>query len=400
MTTNTGASSLSRPELRAALTLSGIAVLRMVGLFMLLPVLALWATDLAGATPWLVGVAVSAYGLSQAALQIPFGALSDRIGRRPVVLGALSLFVIGSLVAGFAESLPVLIAGRVLQGAGAVSAALSAWLADASRPDVRVRVNAIFGASIGASFALSLIVGPLLAAAFSVRAVFFVAAGLGVVAMLLVLAAPGAPRSIARRPMAAAVRFTMSDPGLAALVTSVFGLHAIIIALFVVLPTVLAGAGLAPDRQWQLYLIALVASLFVVLPSLRRAEGAHGYRLAAPAWLAIAAGLVLATLLLPSLAWVTVAMTVFFIGFNFLEASLPAWVSLLAPQALRGACLGVFSTAQFLGAFCGGLLGAWLLTLPDVSLGPAILGGVGVVPALGLLLAAGRSRPTPDRPVS
>ena len=390
MPSPSGAPALSRSELRLAATLAGTAVLRLLGLFMLLPVLALWADDLSGATPWLVGLAVSAYGLSQAALQIPFGVLSDRIGRRPVVIGALALFILGSLVAGFAESLPVLIAGRILQGAGAVSAALTAWLADGTRPGVRIRVNAIFGASIGASFALALILGPLLAAAFSVRALFFVAAGFGAIAVALVVSAPTVPRRDGEPVSAAALRAAFQNGRLRALILSVWALHALLIALFVILPPVLADNGLAPERQWQLYLVALVASLGVVVPMLKRAEGAAGFRLAAPAWVAMAAGLALAAWFLPMLTLVTAAMAVFFAGFNFLEASLPAWVSLLAPAPVRGACLGVFSSAQFLGAFCGGLLGAALLGLPVPGHGVAVLGGLALLPAL-LLWVTGRS---------
>ncbi|MEL7537203.1 MAG: MFS transporter [Pseudomonadota bacterium] len=376
--------SLTRSEVRTALTLSGAAVLRMIGLFMLLPVLALWARELDGATPWLVGVAVSAYGLSQAALQIPFGALSDRIGRRTVVMGALAIFVVGSVIAGLANDVTTLIAGRILQGAGAVSAALTAWLADASRPGVRVRVNAIFGASIGASFALALVIGPLLAAALSIRALFWCAAGLGLLAMLLVTVVPSVPRRDKVRATPAELWQAFREPSLRALVVSVWALHALLIALFVAFPLVIERYGFAAESQWRIYLVALFASLAFVVPMLRRAEGDGAQRLATPAWLVMALGLSLVAVALPDLWGVTAALTVFFAGFNFLEASLPAWISLLAPAALRGACLGVFSTAQFFGAFCGGVLGAVLLRVDMPGDGLLVLALVALGPALAL----------------
>ncbi len=390
------APSLLPTEIRTALTLSAVAVLRMFGLFMLLPVLAIWARDLEGATPWLIGVAVSAYGLSQAALQIPFGVWSDRIGRRPVVFTALLLFVAGSLVCGFAEDLTWLIIGRVLQGAGAISAAITAWLADATRPDVRVRASAIYGASIGASFALSLILGPVLAAAFSVRALFWVASGFGVVAISLLLIAPTAPRQATERLKLKDVSKVLSNRRLVALFVSVWALHALLIALFVVLPIALLDAGFASDGQWRIYLLALLASLGAVLPMLRRAEGHSAVRLAIPAWFIMGAGLAFMTVELSSLWIVTAGLAVFFAGFNFLEASLPAWVSLLAPPALRGTCLGVFATAQFFGAFCGGLLGAALIQLTAIGYGLVALGVLSA--AMGALLwpAMGRFRRSAD----
>ncbi|MEM8982559.1 MAG: MFS transporter [Pseudomonadota bacterium] len=389
------AQALTRSEVRTALTLSAAAVLRMFGLFMLLPVLSLWASELAGANAWWVGVAVSIYGLSQAALQIPFGALSDRIGRRTVVIGALILFVVGSFVAGTAEHVSQLIIGRALQGAGAVSAALTAWLADASRDGARVRVNAIFGASIGLSFALSLVLGPALASALSVRALFGCAVTFGVLAILLVATAPGAPRQRRRGNALAGALPAFREPRLRALLLAVWLLHAILIAMFVALPIQLANAGIASDAQWPLYLAALLGSLCVTLPMLRRADASGSFALAVPAWWLMAIGLALIGPVLPSALGFTLALGVFFAGFNFLEAGLPAWVSLLAPADVRGACLGAFSTAQFFGAFCGGLIGAAMLAgaLPVPGLLPLAITAAVAALLLGRTLTAKRVLP-------
>ncbi|MEM1264223.1 MAG: MFS transporter [Pseudomonadota bacterium] len=395
MAQSSSALALNRSEIRTALSLSAAAVLRMLGLFMLLPVLSLWASQLGGANAWWVGVAVSVYGLSQAALQIPFGALSDRIGRRSVVLGALALFVAGSVVAGTADEIWQLIVGRALQGAGAVSAALTAWLADASREGARVRVNAIFGASIGLSFALSLVLGPALASAMSVRALFACAAAFGVIAMLLVVSAPGAPRQASRRGALAGALPAFRDARLRALLVSVWLLHAILIALFVALPIQLANAGIASAEQWPLYLLALLGSLCLALPMLRRADANGSFALAVPAWWLMALGLGLIGVALPSAVGITLALAVFFAGFNFLEAGLPAWVSLLAPADVRGACLGAFSTAQFLGAFCGGLIGAAMLAgaLPVPGLLPLAVAAALAAILLWRSLAAKQALP-------
>ena len=347
-------------ERRAVGVIALIAISRIFGLFALLPVLAIYAARLDGATPALVGVAVGGYGLTQAALQIPFGALSDRIGRLPVIVFGLLLFFGGSLLAGLSDSIYGVIVGRLLQGAGAISATLSALLADATREAVRTRSMAIFGIGIGLSFLLSLIVGPIIAAAAGVRSLFWVAASLGIVAILLLALLPrGIPRPARtdKPPLSEAFR-----PDLIRLDFYVFLLHGILTASFVALPFLLTDRlDVALADHWKLYIGALAASLLGTVPLVLADERkGKGWTLSA-AILLMFAGQSLLAVYGSTLTNVFVALAVFFAGFNFLEAALPARLSIRATGSVRGASLGVFSSAQFLGAFAGGLAGGQML---------------------------------------
>lgn len=347
-------------EKRAVGIIAAVAMLRMFGLFALLPVLSLYAAKLDGATPLLIGLAVGAYGLTQAGLQIPLGALSDRIGRLPVIAGGLAVFAVGSLVAATADTIWGVIAGRLLQGAGAISATLTALIADATRSEVRTRSMAFLGVGIGLSFMMALIFGEVFGAHFGVPALFWIAAGLAVAAALLLR---GLPSGI-ERP-AATLRWNLR-PALRAdllrLDFYVFLLHAILTATFVALPFLLAHKlQLADTGRWPILVGALVVSLLGTVPLILSDERQGKART-----IGIAVTLVLAGQLLLAFAsfgaWpVFFALVVFFAGFNFLEAGLPARLSLLADGDARGASLGVFSSAQFLGAFAGGLIGGRFL---------------------------------------
>jgi MFS family permease len=348
-------------ERRAVVVIALIAMCRMFGLFALLPVLSIFAADLEGATPLLVGMAVGAYGLSQASLQIPFGLLSDRIGRLPVIVFGLALFAAGSILAGLSDTITGIIAGRFLQGAGAISATLTALMADATREEVRTRTMAVLGIGIGVSFLLALIIGPVIAGQRGVRSLFWIAAGLAAIAALLLLALPsGIRRPDARSELrlSAALR-----PELLRLDFYVFVLHAILTASFVALPFLLRNRlGLVLTEHWKIYIGALIVSLAGTIP-LILADDRRGRQ----GTIALAVALLLAGLLILAFAGVSVttvfiALAVFFAGFNFLEAGLPARLSILAAGELRGASLGVFSSSQFLGAFAGGLIGGRFLT--------------------------------------
>ena len=347
-------------ERRAVGVIALIAISRIFGLFALLPVLAIYAARLDGATPALVGIAVGGYGLTQAALQIPFGALSDRIGRLPVIVFGLLLFAGGSLLAGLSDNIYGVIVGRLLQGGGAISATLSALLADATRESVRTRSMAIFGIGIGLSFLLSLIVGPIIAAAAGVRSLFWVAASLGIVAILLLGLLPRGIRRPSRTdkpPLSEAFR-----PDLIRLDFYVFLLHGILTASFVALPFLLTDRlDVALADHWKLYIGALAASLLGTVPLVLADERkGKGWTLSAAILLMLAGQSLLAVY---GSTWtnVFVALAVFFAGFNFLEAALPARLSIRAKGSVRGASLGVFSSAQFLGAFAGGLAGGQML---------------------------------------
>ena len=338
-----------------------IAIFRMFGLFALLPVLAIYAADLQDATPALIGLAVGAYGLTQASLQIPFGALSDRIGRIPVIVFGLALFAAGSILAAQSDTIYGVIAGRLLQGAGAISATLTALLADATREEMRTRSMAIFGIGIGMSFLIALIVGPMIAAQSGVRSLFWVAAALAVLAGLLLTLLPRGierPERAPDRSIRAAFK-----PDLLRLDLYIFLLHVLLTASFVALPFVLRNQlDLALTAHWKIYIGAVLASLLGTVPLIIKDE-----RQGKATTLGLAIALLLVGQLLLAFAGHTtaavfVALAVFFAGFNFLEAGLPARLSIQATGDLRGASLGVFSSSQFLGAFAGGLLGGYFLS--------------------------------------
>ncbi len=354
-------------ERRAVAVIALVAMCRMFGLFALLPVLSLFAADLKGATPILVGLAVGGYGLTQASLQIPFGLLSDRIGRLPVIIFGLALFAAGSILAGLSDTIAGVIAGRFLQGAGAISATLTALMADATREQVRTRTMAVLGIGIGASFLLALIIGPIIAGQSGVRSLFWIAAGLALVAGLLLMALPAGiekPNASAYLRPAAVLR-----PELLRLDLYIFVLHALLTASFVALPFLIRNRlDLALTEHWKIYVGALIVSLAGTIPLIlvddrRGRAGTIGLAIG----LLIIGQLILAFgsfAVLP----VFIALAVFFAGFNFLEAGLPARLSILADGELRGASLGVFSSSQFLGAFAGGLIGGAFLAGGEPSL--------------------------------
>ncbi len=354
---------MSTAELRASASLAGIFGLRMLGLFLLLPVLALYARDLPGATPLIVGLAVGAYGLTQALLQIPFGLASDRLGRKPVIALGLVLFAAGSVMAAMADTALGLVLGRALQGAGAIAAAVIALVADLTRDETRTRAMAVIGMTIGASFSVSLVLGPTLAHWLGVPGIFALTAGLAVVGIgLLYLVVPTpAGRSHHRDAQVtpSMVREVVADPTLLRLDFGIFALHLILTALFVVVPPMLVDeAGLATSRQWLIYLPVLLVSFAVMAPLVFLGEA---HRRMQPVFLGAIVVLAAALLLLawtPHGLWgIGVSLAAFFAAFNILEASLPSLVSKAAPAAARGTAVGAYNVSEFFGAFLGGTLG-------------------------------------------
>lgn len=351
-------------EKRVVFLAALIAMLRMFGVFALLPVLSVYAARFDDATPLLIGLAVGAYGLTQAGMQIPLGILSDRIGRVPVIAAALLLLAAGSVVAATSESIYGVIAGRLMQGAGAISAALVAFIADATRESVRTRSLAVYGIGFGLAFMIAVIAGPAIAASAGVQGVFFAAAVAALLAVSLLFALPKVEQPVARATysLKPALR-----PELLRLDLYVFLLHAILTASFVALPFLLSQRLELPlTDHWTVYLAALAASLVITVPLIVRDD-----RQGRSAYLKLAIGLIVAAQLIfafggLSVTAVVIALALFFGGFNFLEAGLPARLSNEANEAVRGASLGVFSTAQFLGIFTGGLLGGRFLAAgPD-----------------------------------
>mgnify|MGYP001828049225 CR=1 FL=1 len=346
-------------ERRATSVVAVVAMIRMFGLFALLPVLSPYAKTLDGQTPLLIGLAVGAYGLTAAFLQIPLGALSDRIGRMPVIIGGLAVFSAGSAAAGLADSIWGVVLGRFLQGAGAITATLSALLTDATREAVRTRAMAVFGGGIGISFMLALAAGPIVAAQFGVQALFWMAAVLAAAAIVLLRLLPEVPQPKVNPTWSIAPAFRAD---LLRVDLYVFLLHAIMTATFVALPFLLGQRLALPlDQYWKMYAGALVVSLAIGGPMIMKDRHQGRADL-----LGVAVGMILLAQLALTFfgfSWITVflALVVYFGGFIFLEAGLPARLSVLADDDVRGASLGVFSSAHFLGAFVGGLIGGRFL---------------------------------------
>ncbi len=357
-------------------TVSSLALLysfRMLGLFMVLPLLSLYAGDLVGASPALIGLALGIYGLSQALLQIPFGWLSDRIGRKPVIIGGLLIFALGSLIAATSDSIEGVVLGRALQGAGAIAGTLMALLADLTRDEQRTKAMAVVGISIGASFAVALVAGPLVAAAGGLSAVFYLTAVLAAAGIALVLLRVPTPiRSLARREDTSAMPGLLGrsfrNAALARLNFGVFVLHFVLMACFLVVPQLLeATAGIAREQHWQVYLVALIASVIAMALLMRVAE--RGGRPQQMFMTGIVLLLVAFIMLGFASGTITIylALWLFFTGFNYLEATLPSLVSKTVFAGGRGTALGLYSSCQFLGAFAGGAGGGWLLQNTSTS---------------------------------
>jgi len=352
-------------ERRAAAGLAGIFGFRMLGLFLILPVFAIHAQELTGATPLLIGLAIGAYGLTQAVLGIPFGMLSDRIGRKPVIFGGLALFALGSVVAALSTTIEGVIFGRVIQGSGAIAAAVMALAADLTREEVRTRTMATIGISIGLSFGLAMVLGPALAHWFGLSGVFWFTAALAVGgAVILALVVPTPEHSSIHRdaePVASQFRGVLHHAELLRLDFGVLTLHMLMTALFLVVPLDLKAAGLPAAHHWWVYLPVLFLSVLAMIPFIVLAER-HGRNKAV--LLGAVATLSLALLGLygfhTALAPLVLFLFLFFTAFNLLEASLPSLISRIAPAGAKGTAMGVFATSQFGGAFFGGMLGGFV----------------------------------------
>jgi MFS family permease len=345
-------------ELRASAALSSVQGLRMLGLFIVLPVLAVHAHSLPeGSNARLVGLALGIYGLTQALLQLPLGAASDRFGRKPVIVFGLALFAIGSFIAASADDLLGVTIGRGLQGAGAISAAVSAFVADSTRDSQRTKAMAMVGITIGASFALSLIVAPPLYRWVGIGGMFAFTGILALAAIAAVIfMVPTAPRVARGRLTRESFGRVVGEADLMRLNFGIFTLHAVQVAIFVALPGWLVErAGLALPSHWLLYLPVVLLSFWPMMPALRWGERQGRMRTVFLGCVAVLAVVMFALATRPEgLIPFAVLLFAFFAAFNILEASLPSMVSRLAPSELRGTALGVFNTSQSLGLFAGG----------------------------------------------
>lgn len=347
-------------EWRAVLSLGLVYALRMVGMFMILPVFALYARDLpGGATPIAIGLAIGVYGLAQALLQVPLGLLSDRIGRKPVIFIGMGIFALGSLVAGFAQDIETVTLGRLLQGAGAVSSAVAALLADVTRDQVRTTAMAILGAGMGLAFILAIVAGPIVSSWIGVNGIFFLTAGLALLTLPVV--AFGVPTPSLPVAHAGGFREVLGNPELLRLNAGIFLLHALMTALFTVVPVAIHDTlELASEQHWRVYLPVLVLSILPVFPLIRTAESSGHARLVFRGAVTLLGGsMALAAFGHLQPALLLLALLLFFVAFNYLEGALPSMISRRAPAARRGAALGVYATSQFLGAFAGGAIGGF-----------------------------------------
>lgn len=387
---------MTRDEVRASLSLAAIYMLRMLGLFLILPVFAVYARGLEGATPEWIGIAIGAYGLTQAILGIPFGAWSDRIGRKRVIAIGLLLFAAGSVVAALAESIYGVVTGRAIQGAGAVAAAVMALAADLTREEHRTKAMALIGISIGLSFAVSMVLGPVLAGWVGVAGIFWVIAGLalsGIVVLYRLVPDPAVSRfhrDAEAQP--AQFRTVLANPELLRLDFGIFTLHMILTATFVAVPLVLHDTvQLENSRHWQIYLPVFVLALASMIPFVVLAEKKRKMK---PVFIGFIALIAAANgglhWLQPSLYTMGLLLYLFFTAFNLLEATLPSMVSKIAPPELKGTAMGVYSTSQFLGAFAGGYAAGHIYGSYGI---PAVFLFCAAAAALWLVVAWGMAPP-------
>ncbi len=400
MSSTATADRMTRAELRASVGLSGVVGLRMLGLFIILPVFALYAESLPGGSDrTLVGVALGAYGLTQAILQIPFGWLSDRWGRKPTIYLGLSILAFGSLIAGVADNIWLVILGRVIQGGGAVSAAVVALTADLTRETVRTKAMAIIGTTISLTFALSIVSGPILSRWIGVPGIFLLTGALALMALAMVkLTLPDPPpRTEPLRPDRRSFADVLLDPRLMRLNLGVFVLHAVLMVLWVVVPFELRTAGLEAAAHWKVYLPVMAGSVALMVPAIILSERngwQRGFFVGSVALLVAAEGIF--ALVQPTLSTLFVALLAFFTAFNVLEASLPSLISRTAPPAAKGTAIGVYSSIQFLGTSVGAIVGGWLAQ----HHGPTAVFAFCMVLSVLWLIVAARSAPMIARPLA
>ena len=358
---------MTATEKRAMTSLSLIYAFRMFGLFMIFPVFAIYAKDLPGATPQTIGLAMGIYGLTQAIFQIPFGMLSDRFGRKPIITTGLVLFALGSVIAALSSDIWWIIIGRAVQGSGAIAAAIMALASDLTSEKNRTKIMASIGVSIGIAFSLSLVLGPVFINWFSLSGLFWITALVSVIGIaILLLWVPNPVDQVAGQkelPIMEQIKAILTHKQLIKLDMSVFILHMTLTSIFLVLPAMMVQAGLVKQDHWMLYLPVLLLSFVFMVPFVIVAEKKKQIKSVLLLSIAI---LLLSLLSLGfyhrTLASIAIALFLFFVAFNVMEATLPSLLSKIAPQDYKGGAMGVFSTSQFMGVFVGGAFSGWLTT--------------------------------------
>lgn len=358
-------SGLNRIEKKAAFSLASVFGVRMLGLFMILPVFAIYGEQLVGYSPIWLGLAIGAYGLTQALLQIPMGILSDKFGRKPVILAGLLVFLIGSIVAAMSETIYGVVLGRAIQGMGAIASAVLALAADLSREEQRPKVMATIGMFIGLSFTFAMILGPIVAESFGLSGLFWFTGLLTIIAMFMIKFM--VPYSVNKAPrgdnvaLPEQISTLIRHPQLSRLNWGVFILHMALTACFVTLPKQFVESGLALESHWQIYLPTLLGSFFLMVPFMIIAIKKQKEKAMFSAAVTLfALSLFLLWLLPMGLGSLIFSIVLFFTAFNYLEATMPSILSRIAPAGVKGSVMGIYSSSQFLGAFVGGIIGGFI----------------------------------------
>lgn len=359
---------MNKQERIFALKISSIMAARMFGLFMIFPVFSVYANQYEGTTEYLIGLAIGIYGLTQAVLQIPFGYMSDRYGRKPLLIIGLIIFFIGSVIAAQSDDIINVVIGRSLQGAGAISAVLMALLADYVRKEQRSKANAFVGMQIGIAFMLSLLIGPIITVNFGMSGLFWAIAALSIVALLVVATLPHAKPTEQYSLSIANIKQVLTG-NLIKLDFSVFTLHMVLTCAFIAMPLLLVNNNIIDlEDNWQIYLPVMVLSFIGMLPMIILAEKFKKNK----SMMILAISIIAVSQILfynLSLDYTTffILITIFFIGFNALEAMLPSQIARTAISSKRGLAMGMYSTSQFLGAFVGGVFGGWIYATQELN---------------------------------
>lgn len=395
-------SSLNALEKRTAVSLASVFAFRMLGLFMLMPVLAIYGQSLEGFSPLWIGLAIGAYGLTQALLQIPMGWLSDKFGRKRVIVSGLVLFALGSVIAAMAESIYMVTLGRGLQGMGAIAAAVLALAADLSRDEQRPKVMAVIGMCIGLSFALAMLLGPMIAGAFGISGIFWLTAVLAVLGILIVLTV--VPTAVNRAPRGETtavfsdIKNLVKHPQLSRLDAGVMLLHLTLTTVFVALPGQLIADGLAASEHWKLYIPVLLLGFVFMVPMMIIAIRKEKEKQAFIGSIALIVASLMTLTLFADSSWViALCMLGYFIAFNFLEATMPAMVARMSPPHQKGSAMGVFSSSQFFGAFLGGILGGYIAQVDSAQ---GVFAAAALVGVIWLAIAWGMKVPPKSKLVS